>query len=199
MACSPALPPDDGSRMCRAPELVRERLLRATQAIQDAGINYAVIGANAVAFWVGAKDEGAIRNTPNVDVLIHPSTSVATRAALESVGFVLAEGNTRPISFLDGPEGKLRQAVRIWLSGDIISPTAEPLPSLVHSLPTWPRRVIALPVLVRMKLSAWRTIDRVHLQDLAGVGQLNATWLENLTFPEELAERLRHILANPDG
>ena len=199
MTCLPTLPPDDGCRMFRAPELVRERLRRATQALQDAEVNYAVIGANAVAFWVGARDEGAIRNTPNVDVLIYPSMLAASRTALEAVGFVLAAGGPRPISFLDGPDGKLRQAVRIWFSGDVVSPTGEPLPSLVHSLPTWPRRVIALPTLVRMKLSAWRTIDRVHLQDLIGVGQIDVTWLKKFDFPEVLAERLRQILANPDG
>jgi len=48
-----------------------------------------------------------------------------------------------------------------------------------------------------MKLSAWRTIDKVHLQDLIGVGLIDPTWPEK--FPDPLAERLRQILANPDG
>jgi hypothetical protein len=195
--CSPTLPPDDGSRMFRAPELVRERLLRATRALQDAGINYAVIGANAVAFWVGAKDEGAIRNTPNVDVLVAPSTLTATRTALESVGFVLAEGNPRPVSFLDGPDGTLRSAVRIWFSGDVLKPETEALPNVALAIKTKEYRVIPLDTLVRMKLSAFRTIDKVHLQDLIGVGQIDATWPDK--FPDALAERLREILADPDG
>jgi hypothetical protein len=50
-----------------------------------------------------------------------------------------------------------------------------------------------------MKLSAWRIIDRVHLRDLIGVGQLDETWPARFEFPEVLAERLRQILANPDG
>ena len=83
MGHAPALPPDDGSRMFRAPVLVRERLLRATQALQDAQINYAVIGANAVAFWVAKLDEGAVRNTPNVDVLIGSEDWDTARTALE--------------------------------------------------------------------------------------------------------------------
>jgi hypothetical protein len=184
-------------RMIRAVEKVRERCDRAAKALEGAGIPYAVIGANAVAFWVAAKDEGAIRNTPNVDVIVDQEAWPATRRSLETVGFALAEATERPVCFLDGPDGKLRQAVQVWFSGDVVSPTSEPLPSLVHALPTEPHRVIALPALVRMKLSAWRTIDRVHLQDLIGVGQIDATWPDK--FPEVLADRLRQILANPDG
>jgi hypothetical protein len=185
--------------MFHAPVLVRERLLRSTQALQDASVDYAVIGANAVAYWVGARDEGAIRNTPNVDVLVCRDSLPRVRTALEGASFLLAEQAAEHVSFIDGPGGKLRSAARVWFSGDTVSPNSEPLPSLIHSLPTWPHRVIALPTLVRMKLSAWRTIDRVHLHDLIGVGQLDETWLTRFEFPEVLAERLRQILANPDG
>jgi hypothetical protein len=40
-------------RMVRAVEKVRERLLRATSALERAGIAYAVAGGNAVAAWEG--------------------------------------------------------------------------------------------------------------------------------------------------
>jgi hypothetical protein len=183
--------------MARAVQLVRERLLRSTGALQEARVNYAVIGANAVARHVAEKDEGAVRNTPNVDVMIAREDWDSARVALVGAGFVFVPSDAPPAAFIDGPEGKVRQAVRVWFSGDIIKQGSEPLPSLVHSIPTWPYRVIALPSLVRMKLSAWRTIDRVHLQDLLGVGAIDATWPEK--FPEVLADRLRQILANPDG
>ncbi|MBI4533609.1 MAG: hypothetical protein HY711_06645 [Candidatus Melainabacteria bacterium] len=39
-------------KMIHAPEKVRERLLRATAALEKAGIPYAVIGGNAVAALV---------------------------------------------------------------------------------------------------------------------------------------------------
>ncbi len=58
-------------------------------------------------------------------------------------------------------------------------------------------QVLNLVALVRMKLSAFRTIDTVHIRDLIGVGLIDATWPEK--FLEVLAERLRQILANPDG
>src|SRR5207248_3972302 len=57
-------------RMIRAVEKVRERLLRASAALEKAGIPYAVIGGNAVAAWVSRVDESAVRNTPDVDLLL---------------------------------------------------------------------------------------------------------------------------------
>lgn len=57
-------------RMEQAVLKVRERLRRSTAAMEDARIPYAVIGGNAVASWVATKDEGAVRNTPDVDLLI---------------------------------------------------------------------------------------------------------------------------------
>ena len=52
-------PPFD--RMVRAVEKVRERLLRAAAALEQAGIPYAVTGGNAVAAWVSRVDEAAVR------------------------------------------------------------------------------------------------------------------------------------------
>jgi hypothetical protein len=50
--------------------------------------------------------------------------------------------------------------------------------------------------LVRMKLSAWRDKDRMHLRDLAGVGLLDPALAAGL--PPLLAERLEFLLANPE-
>jgi hypothetical protein len=50
-----------------AAEKVKERLRRATKALDDAGVPYAVAGGNAVAEWVARIDDGAVRNTPDID------------------------------------------------------------------------------------------------------------------------------------
>src|SRR5687768_1919424 len=50
-------------RMVTAVEKVRDRLRRATQALEQAQIPYAVAGGNAVAAWVSEVDEAAVRNT----------------------------------------------------------------------------------------------------------------------------------------
>lgn len=50
-------------RMVNAVERVRQRLQRASNVLDAAGIPYAVIGGNAVAAWVARVDESAVRNT----------------------------------------------------------------------------------------------------------------------------------------
>lgn len=50
-------------RMVRAVEKVRERLARATSALEKAKVPYAVVGGNAIAVWVATVDEAAVRNT----------------------------------------------------------------------------------------------------------------------------------------
>src|SRR5207247_8254257 len=74
-------------RMIRAVEKVRERLLRATAALEKAGVPYAVVGGNAVASWVSAVDEAAVRNTRDVDILLRRSDLDAATAALAQAGF----------------------------------------------------------------------------------------------------------------
>ena len=75
-------------RMVRAVEKVRERLHRAARALEEAQVPYAVIGGNAVAAWVATVDESAVRNTPDVDLLLRRSDFDAAQAALTRAGFV---------------------------------------------------------------------------------------------------------------
>jgi len=58
-------------------------------------------------------------------------------------------------------------------------------------------RLIPLQDLVRMKLISFRDKDRMHLRDLLSVGLIDATWPGR--FPAVLADRLRRILADPEG
>src|SRR5580693_2010176 len=92
-------------RMERAVAKVRERLLRATAALNQLGVPYAVVGGNAVASWVATVDEGAIRNTRDVDLLVRRSDLPAITATLEQAGFVRDEV-LDVVMFRDGLEGK---------------------------------------------------------------------------------------------
>src|SRR5476651_1736188 len=89
-------------RMVRAVEKVRERMLRAAKALEQAGIPYAVVGGNAVAAWVTRVDEAAVRNTQDVDILIRRSDLDAAKVALHAVGFVYRHAASIDM-FLDGP------------------------------------------------------------------------------------------------
>jgi hypothetical protein len=108
-------------RTLRAVELVKERVLRATSALENAGINYAVIGGNAVAAWVGLVDQSAVRFTQDVDLLILRSDLDATKAVLEPAGFVYRHVASI-VLFLDGPDAKARDTVRVIFASEKVRP-----------------------------------------------------------------------------
>src|SRR5271163_203253 len=74
-------------RALMAAEKVKERLRRATKALDDAGVPYAVVGGNAVAEWVARVDDEAVRNTRDVDLLVRRADFDAVRTTLEAAGF----------------------------------------------------------------------------------------------------------------
>src|SRR5436853_1585724 len=104
-------------RMERAVAKVRERLLRATAALNQAGVPYAVVGGNAVASWVATVDEGAVRNTRDVDLLVRRSDLTVITTALEGAGFVHDEV-LDVVMFRDGAEGKPSGAVHLLFDGE---------------------------------------------------------------------------------
>ena len=53
--------------MVAAVDAVRERSRRITSALEREGIQYAVIGGNAIAAWVARVDLEAVRNTKRVE------------------------------------------------------------------------------------------------------------------------------------
>src|SRR5487761_523545 len=100
-----AVGPIGWERALMAAEKVKERLRRATKALDDAGVPYAAAGGNAVAEWVGRVDEDAVRNTRDVDLLIRRDDLPAARAALEAAGFIYHQV-LNVDTFIDGPQGK---------------------------------------------------------------------------------------------
>lgn len=184
-------------RMTGAVEKVRERLLRATAALDAASIPYAVVGGNAVAAWVSRVDEAAVRNTRDVDLLLRREDLVPAAAALVPAGFVHRHAAGVDL-FLDGPGGKARDAVHVVFARERVRPQyALPAPDVTEAESTPSFRLVRLDGLVRMKLTSFRDRDRVHLRDLVDVGLVDATWLERL--PADLASRLREILESPEG
>jgi hypothetical protein len=184
-------------RISGAVEAVRQRLLRACAALEAAGIPHAVAGGNAIAVWVGLVDEGAIRNTRDVDILLRRADLERATAALEQAGFIAARtfGVTM---FLDGPNAKPSESIHILFAGEKVREDyalAAPDVDQVEQPTTF--RVVPLQSLVEMKLTSFRDKDRTHVRDLIGVGLIDASWLNRL--PPELAQRLQELLDNPDG
>jgi hypothetical protein len=184
-------------RVVRAVEKVRDRLLRSARALEAAGVPYAVVGGNAVAVWVGKIDEGAVRNTRDVDILIRRADYAATRVAMEAAGFLA--GNTFGVDFfIDGPAAKPSEGVHLLYAGEPVKPTDPvPTPDLSETTHGGDFQVVTLEALVRMKLVSYRDKDKTHIRDMIGVGLIDAGWPAK--YPPPLDERLRAILANPDG
>jgi hypothetical protein len=184
-------------RMIRAVERVRERLLRAAAALEDAGIPYAVADGNAVAAWVSRVDEAAVRNTQDVDLVLRRADLDAATAALAAAGFVRRHVSGVEM-FLDGPEAKARDAIRVLFAGEKVRPDyLLAAPDVSEAEETASFRLLTLDALVRMKLTSFRDKDRVHLRDLLEVGLIDAAWKERL--PSELAARLQLLIDSPDG
>src|SRR5881275_1555743 len=141
-------------RTLYAVEKVRERLLRATAALEMAGIAYAVVGGNAVATWVGQVDQSAVRFTQDVDLLIRRADLDAAKVALGQAGFLYRHA-ARIDRFLDGPDAKARDAVHVVFAGEKVRPEYDlPAPDVTESEKLDQFRLLSLEALVRMKLTS---------------------------------------------
>lgn len=184
-------------RMEQAVEKVKDRLLRAARALENAGVSYAIIGGNAVAAWVATVDEIAVRNTQDVDILLNRADLEKAKEGLEKAGFHYR--HTAGIAFFqDGVESSARDAVHVVFANEKVMPdypSPAPSPEEAETIESG-LHVLALSALVRMKLTSYRRKDQVHLLDLIGVGLVGEKDLKDL--PPILAERLKELLENPD-
>jgi hypothetical protein len=163
-------------------ELLRQRLLKVTRALDAAAIPYALIGGKAVGYYVGQISQDAVRGTPNVDLLLH-------RADLNSE--VVQE-------LLSLEVHSPRESTRIVVAGEKVrEDDLAPAPGLERvERADEGFAVIPLDALAMMKLTSFRLIDRVHLLDMIGVGLLPSDVMERL--PESLRGRLQELLHNPE-
>lgn len=183
-------------RMVLAVERVRERLLKTTRALTDAGVRHAIAGGNAVAAHVARVDPAAVRNTRDVDVLIDRASLDAAIAAMTAAGFDYR--HAAGVSFFQEPGGRFRDGVHLLFAGekvrdDYLAPAA----GLDEVDDSGGFPVVALEPLVRMKLTSFRRKDQTHLLDFLDVGLIDDSWPAR--FDAELAARLQSLLDDPDG
>ena len=184
-------------RMYRAVELVKQRLDRTCIALRDAGVPYAVIGGNAVAAWVATIDDGAVRNTRDVDILLREQDLESATTALESAGFV-RDCVMNAIVFLDGPNGKPSQGIHVLIAERKVRVEyATATPRIDQAVDIEGRSIVELTALVEMKLNSFRDKDRTHLRDMIQIGLIDATWPER--FATNLGDRLQELLDDPEG
>jgi len=184
-------------RIERAVERVKDRLRRTTEALNASAVPYAVVGGNAVQFWVAQVDESVVRNTRDVDIILNRGDLPRAIDALEKAGFRYR--HVKGVSmFLDGPDAGARDAVHVVFAGEKVRDDyPQCVPSLDEHVLMETSRTLPLDALVMMKLTSFRDKDRVHLRDLISVGLVDSTWLDRL--PSALRTRLQELLDDPDG
>ena len=156
-------------RIERAVEKVKDRLRRVATALNAAEIPYAIVGGNAVQFWVAQIDESVVRNTRDVDIILNRHDLDAATIALEAVGF--AYRHVKGVDmFLDGTDAKARDAVHVVFAGEKVRDDySEPVPFIDDVQIQSDMRTLPLDELVRMKLTSFRDKDRTHLRDMIDV------------------------------
>jgi hypothetical protein len=172
-------------------------LERIAKPLAAEKIPYELIGGGAVMVHVNRIDSSAVRNTKDVDIMVH-------RADLERVKEVAAQhGFTfRHVAGVDMlmPHGetKARNAIHMVFTGERVRPNqAVPNPPLnpeqfsIHGVEV---AVISVLDLVQMKLSNNRDIDRVHVDDMDLVGLITPE-VERV-LPALLHTRLQEIRSN---
>lgn len=183
-------------RVAMAIERVRERLRRSTEALAAAGVPYAVIGGNAVAEWVGRIDDGAVRFTKDVDILLRRTDLPRAIEAMQAGGFF--HHQTFGVDmFLDGPDAKPSEAVHVIFAHEKVKESDLHLTPDVDDSEQGKFSVLSLEALVRMKLTSFRDKDRTHVRDMIGVGLIDRSWIERV--PQVLSHRLAEIFDSPEG
>lgn len=186
------------ANVVRAVERVQQMLERVTAALEASGVAYAVIGGNAVAFWVARIDEEAVRNTKDVDLLIRRGDAAVVSEALEGLGLVRHDLR-RMLVFTPPDRPNKRTGVHlVWANEKPWPSNPTPSPDVTDAVQASDgMRVLDLPQLVLMKLNSFRDVDRTHIGDLLSVGLIDERVRASL--PEVLRERLAVVEAGSWG
>jgi len=99
-----------------------ERLLaKFAKALNAAEVDYAIIGGNAVAAWIATVDEGAVRATKDVDVLLRRSDFARASDAVRAISLTPIE--VLGVSmFVDRRRPSPKTGVHVVFAGERIRP-----------------------------------------------------------------------------
>jgi hypothetical protein len=169
-------------------------LERIAGPLAAAQIPYEVIGGMAVMVQVNRVEPSAVRNTKDIDIMIHRADLERIAEVSQHHGFTFRHADGVDMLLPPG-ETKALNAVHLVFSGErtkasqaVSNPPLRPEHVYVHGI-----SVAVIPVLdlVSLKLANNRDIDRVHVRDLDSVG-LIAAEIEK-ALPPVLYARLEEI------
>ncbi|HZZ82693.1 MAG TPA: hypothetical protein VFE62_29615 [Gemmataceae bacterium] len=178
-----------------AMDKLTDRLNRITAALTGMNVPYALVGGQAVIFWVSTKDPAAVRTTRDVDILIDRADLAKAKSAALAAGLEYVEVVDVGM-FVEPSDPNPKHGVNlVWAGEKVKADDPLPTPTIAERQELEPgKSVVTLAGLVRMKLTANRDKDRVHLRDMIDVGLIDRSMLAGL--PDELAARLDALLAD---
>jgi hypothetical protein len=158
------------------------------------GVPHELIGGLAVLVHVEEADPEHTTLTRDVDLMIRRSDLDRVKEIAARHGFRFRHSAGLDM-LLYGDTNSARNAVHLLFSGEKVRPNqATPNPAIQperKSILGEDVFVISVADLVRMKLSAYRDKDRVHIRSMDAAGLITAE-VES-TLPVELKARLQHI------
>jgi hypothetical protein len=170
-----------------------EVMKRFTGALAQAGIEYRVIGGMAVMLHVRDRNPMAARLTNDVDAAVQRTDLPAIIRAVEPFGFTYR--HVAGVDMLvDSAKPTARSAIHLVFVGEKVRKEyPEPVPFSPPAKTVEGALIATVADLVRMKLTSFRLKDRVHLQDMDGVGLISPEIEAGL--PEILRLRLAEVRA----
>jgi hypothetical protein len=175
-------------------EQLFDRIQQFHSLLTAAGIPYRIVGGMAVFIHVSERDPLRARLTSDVDAAIQRIYLPLLIEAAQKAGWVYRHVAGVDM-IIDAEEAKARSAVHLLFLNEKVRP--EYPEAVPDSVPDRTREgILVAPVadLVRMKLTSYRLKDRVHIQDLDGVGLIGPEIEE--TLPKLLLDRLAEIRAS---
>ncbi len=163
---------------------------RVADALETEGVTYRIVGGFAVFIQVEQVEWIAARLTPDVDVMVNRADLEYIERAAERHGF-----EYRPESSTNARGRGASSTVHlVYAREKFREDYLEPMPDFSEPVRTSTGICLA-PVsdLVRMKLTSYRIIDRVHIQDLDSAELVTPEIEATLSAP--LAARLAEIRA----
>ncbi|HYL72838.1 MAG TPA: hypothetical protein VEU96_01480 [Bryobacteraceae bacterium] len=168
-----------------------ERMRRFHAAMEAAAIPYRIIGGLATFIHVFERQPIKARLTQDVDAGVARTDLQRIILAAESGGFVYRRVSGIDM-LLDPGKPSARSAVHLIFIGEKVRP--DDLAEIPTSVPVRTKEGIWIcPVddLVRMKLNSFHLKDKVHIQDLDGVGLITPEI--EAALPGPMRERLREV------
>ncbi|QDV90860.1 hypothetical protein RAS2_19440 [Phycisphaerae bacterium RAS2] len=171
---------------------VEQLLRKATEALNASGVQYAVVGGNAIAAWVATVDPDAVRATKDVDILARRSDLPRMAEALKSIGMEQTEV-FGVVVFIDPDDPSPKRGVHFVAANERVRPHyMHPAPNVTEvTKDIAPYPVVSLSALIGMKLQSGRPIDIAHLVDMKSVGLITPDLASKL--PPDLRTKLAEV------